>query len=339
MTTQTRESTRRLPVLLVTGFLGAGKTTFVNYLLTEKQNEKVAVIVNEFGEIGVDKSLIVGERERIVELANGCLCCSVRGDLIDTLLTLWREVCESETYPLDRVVIETSGLADPVPIIQTLLRTPDIASRYELEGVLTLVDAKNFERQRKYLPLAEEQVACADLVVLNKTDLVSTKETADVRETLVALNPLALVVLADQGRISLDSVWQKKMFDADRFSTVAHSHAMSENHAEGIRTIVLGASQPLEKERFLTWLNAILEMTGPDMLRFKGRVHFMHDRTTSLLQGVHRDYVFTDHPASDALDHSTQIVFIGRNLDRERIERSWRENVIPPLSDGAHTRE
>lgn len=307
----------KIPILLVTGFLGAGKTTLLNAVLSQDHGERVAVLVNEFGAVGVDGTLLDHNASGLIEMKNGCVCCTIRTDLVEAL-----ERLSQSGKIFDRVVVETTGLADPVPLIQTFLGHETMFKRFSLRAVLTVVDAKHFEQQKRYLPLAEEQVACADIILLNKIDLVTPTEKEATRSTLARINPSALLLESEQGRVPFQQLWTYSPFDVSAWAKQrpAEEH---HDHLRGIVSLVLETSVPLSRERFVSWLGERIEEATPDLYRYKGFLRFVgDDGRTTLLQGVHREYALTPFEGETSSPQTTsQLVFIGRNLD----ETSFRE--------------
>jgi len=319
---------KKIPVTLLTGFLGAGKTTLLNRILKEEHGEKIAVIVNEFGQVGIDGDLIVARDESMIELNNGCLCCTVRVDLIDTLTKLAKAKLglEGEKKDFDRVVIETTGLADPLPLIQTFLLNEVVATCYELDAIVTVVDGKHIEKQLGYLPLAAEQIALADILILNKCDLLSQEERETVKKKILGLNQEAKVLEAVQSDVSLSELFGKQSFQRlpEDFLT-EHDEHEHEDHLNSINSVVVRASSPIKIDVLYQWLGEVIEKSGPDLLRYKGIVYTDEwENKRGVLQGVHTLYtVQPDRDWKDAETRETKLVFIGRNLDEAWIKESF----------------
>jgi len=218
---------KKIPVTVISGFLGAGKTTLVNHLLTHHKNINIGVIVNEFGEVGIDGALIVADEEALIEIRNGCICCTVRTDLVAGVKLL----LERSDLNLDRLIVETSGLADPAPVLQTFLADSDLLARLELESVVTLVDAANFTRQIEDT-IAREQVAFADLIVLNKVDLLEPDELAPMERELHAINPTAAIIRAANSEVATDALLGRSRFSLPNLLAIEPS-LLQEEHEIG----------------------------------------------------------------------------------------------------------
>ncbi len=317
---------KKIPVTLLTGFLGAGKTTLLNRILKEEHGEKIAVIVNEFGQVGIDGDLIVARDESMIELNNGCLCCTVRVDLIDTLTKLAKAKLgmEGDQKDFDRVVIETTGLADPLPLIQTFLLDEVVATCYELDAIVTVVDGKHIEKQLGYLPLAAEQIALADILIFNKCDLLMEEEKEKIQEHIKSLNHEAKILEAVQSDVPLSELFGKNSFRhvAEDFLENEHDH---EDHLDGITSVVVRSAKPVEIDALYQWLGQVIEKTGPDLLRYKGIVYSDEwEGKRGVLQGVHTLYtVQPDRDWRENESKETKLVFIGRNLDETWIKESF----------------
>ncbi len=317
---------KKIPVTLLTGFLGAGKTTLLNRILKEEHGEKIAVIVNEFGQVGIDGDLIVARDESMVELNNGCLCCTVRVDLIDTLTKLAKAKLgiEGEKKEFDRVVIETTGLADPLPLIQTFLLDEVVATCYELDAIVTVVDGKHIGKQLGYLPLSAEQIALADILILNKCDLLTNEEKETVKKKIHGLNHEAKILEAVQSDVPLGELFGKNSFRhvPEDFLEEEHEH---EDHLHDINSVVVRSSKPIKIDALYAWLGEVIERSGPDLLRYKGIVYTDEfEGKRGVLQGVHTLYtVHPDREWREGEAKETKLVFIGRNLDEEWIKESF----------------
>ncbi len=325
----TNKPFKKIPVTLLTGFLGAGKTTLLNRILQEEHGEKIAVIVNEFGQVGIDGDLIVARDESMVELSNGCLCCTVRVDLIETLTKLAKAKLglEGEKKDFDRVVIETTGLADPLPLIQTFLLDEVVATCYELDAIVTVVDGKHIEKQLGYLPLSAEQIALADLIILNKLDLLSGEEKNRVWERILQLNSRAPLLEAVQSEVPITDLFHKYSFKhlPENFLTEKDSHDEHEHHLDGISSVVVRSDTPIEIDKLYAWLGEVIEHCEPDLLRYKGIVFTNeYEGKRGILQGVHTLYTLNpDREWKEGELKETKLVFIGRNLDETWIKQSF----------------
>ena len=351
--------TDQIPVTVLTGYLGSGKTTLLNRILSDDHGRKFAVIVNEFGEIGIDNDLIVESDEEIYEMNNGCVCCTVRGDLVRVVQNLLKR-----RGRFDGILVETTGLADPAPVAQTFFMDEDVRAKAKLDAVIALVDAKHFPLRLTDAPEAEDQVAFADVVIINKTDLVDADELEKVRATVRKINPHAVIHTAERSATALDQVLDRGAFDLDRIlendphflNAENHDHPDHEcgpgcdhhhhhdhhhdhecgpdcdhdhhkldaaTHDTSVTSISLKAGA-MDHNKFFPWINKITQTDGPDILRLKGIVAFEGDDDRFVLQGVHM-IVEGDHqrPWRDDETRETRLVFIGRNLDRDKIERTF----------------
>jgi G3E family GTPase len=310
------------PVTVLTGYLGSGKTTLLNRILTEAHGKRYAVIVNEFGEVGIDNDLVVNADEEIFEMNNGCICCSVRGDLIRILGGLMRRKGR-----FDGILVETTGLADPAPVAQTFFVDEDVRRRTKLDAIVAVVDAKHLLVEIDQAPEAQEQIAFADVVLLNKTDLVSTEELAVVETRIRRINPYAAVHRTERCGIDLDEVLDKDAFNLDRilklepeFLDEFHEH----EHDEQIGSLSLTSDRPLDPQRFLPWIQNTTQQFGTDILRMKGIVAFGEDPNRFVVQSVHMliegGY---QRPWKADERQESRLVFIGRNLPKDVLRQQF----------------
>lgn len=341
----------QIPVTVLTGYLGSGKTTLLNRILSENHGKRYAVIVNEFGEIGIDNDLIVESDEEIYEMNNGCVCCTVRGDLIRVVEGLMRRPGR-----FDAIIVETTGLADPVPVAQTFFMDDDVRSKTKLDAVVALVDAKHLPLRLKDSREAEDQIAFADVVLLNKVDLVTPEELRDVEATIRAINPSATIHRTTRAGVALDAVLDRGAFDLKRalendpHFLEAHDHDHDHDHECGpdcghdhhhhdhdhhdhghaspihdvtVQSVSLRGGE-MDQKKFFPWIEKITQMEGPNILRLKGIIAIKDDPERYVIQGVHM-IVEGDHQRAwkDGEKHESRLVFIGRQLDAERLKRSF----------------
>ena len=316
-------ATDKTPVTVLTGYLGAGKTTLLNRILTEDHGRKYAVIVNEFGEVGIDNDLVVDADEEVFEMNNGCICCTVRGDLIRILGGLMKRAGR-----FDGILVETTGLADPAPVAQTFFVDEDIAARTRLDAIVTVADAKHLTDELGRAPEAQQQIAFGDIVLLNKTDLVSGDDLAAVEDRISRINPTATIVRTERCAVPLDAILGRRAFDLDRilenapdFSDHDDHHHDADRHDAHVASFSLAAEDPLDPEKFFPWVQTITQEFGIDLLRMKGIVAFEDDPRRYVAQAVHMmlegDH---DRPWRDGEPRLSRMVFIGRNLPRDVIE-------------------
>ena len=338
-----------LPITVLTGFLGAGKTTMLNCLLKQPEFANTAVLINEFGEVGLDHLLVEVLKDDVVLLNAGCLCCTVRGDLVKALRGLFLRRVRAEIPPFERVIIETTGLADPAPILHTLISDPLIGARYRLDGMVTLVDAANGEATLDAQPEAVKQAAVADRIVLTKSDLASPKRLAALWERLRDLNPGALIIPARDGVID-----PKLLLDLGPFSPDAkigavlgwlneeayahdhdlrheghdhhehdrHAHHDPNRHDARIQSFCLTFDHPLQWDGIGTFLQMLITTRGESLLRIKGLLNLVGQDRPLVIHGVqhvfHEPTLLREWPDGD--DRRSRLVFITRDLDRSVIE-------------------
>ncbi|MEQ8399765.1 MAG: GTP-binding protein [Roseitalea porphyridii] len=327
----------QLPVTVLTGYLGSGKTTLLNRILTENHGRKYAVIVNEFGEVGIDNDLIVDADEEVFEMNNGCICCTVRGDLIRILSGLMKRAGQ-----FDGIIVETTGLADPAPVAQTFFVDEDIAARTRLDAIVTVADARHLTDELGRAPEAQEQIAFGDIVLVNKTDLVGEDDLAAVEARIRRINPTAQIVRTQRADVPLETILGRHAFDLDRILENApdflgqendhhghdhhghdhhHHHHDVNRHDEHVSSFSLVSEEPLDPEKFFPWVQTITQEFGIDLLRMKGIVAFPDDPKRYVAQAVHM-MLEGDHsrPWREDEPRVSRMVFIGRNLPRDIIE-------------------
>ena len=311
----------QIPVTVLTGYLGSGKTTLLNRILTENHGKRYAVIINEFGEVGIDNDLVVSADEEVFEMNNGCICCSVRGDLIRILSGLMRR------KGIDGILVETTGLADPAPVAQTFFVDEDVRRKTKLDAIVTVVDAKHLLAEIDQAHEAQEQLAFADVVLLNKIDLVSPKELTTVEARIRAINPYAKLHRTRRCDVDLTAVLDKDAFNLDRileiepeFLTEDHDHA----HDDQITSLSLTLERPMDPQKFVPWVQNVTQEFGMDILRMKGIIAMENDDQRFVVQGVHMLI------EGDSQRHwkpgekrESRLVFIGRNLPKHLLREGF----------------
>ena len=308
-----------VPVTILTGFLGAGKTTLLNRILKEDHGQRIAVIENEFGEVGVDSAIIEKSDEQIVEMNNGCVCCTVRGDLIRILGTL-REKRDTGALKFDRVIIETTGMADPGPVAQTFFTDEEIGKYYLLDSILTVVDAKHAEKQLDEFREAQEQVGFADRILMSKTDLVAEEETAKLIERLRRMNPRAPVKKVHFGAAPIEEILDIRGFNLNAIleldpEFLAQSH---HEHHDEVESFVFRSKKPFNGDKLEQFLSGIIQVYGPDLLRYKGVLWMKGNPRRVVFQGVHM-MMGGDmgKPWAKGESKESIMVFIGKKLPKD----------------------
>jgi G3E family GTPase len=339
--------TVKIPVTVLTGYLGAGKTTLLNRILSEPHGQKYAVIVNEFGEIGIDNELVVGADEEVFEMNNGCVCCTVRGDLIRIIDGLMRRKGK-----FDAIIVETTGLADPAPVAQTFFMDDAVGQKAKLDAVVTVADAKWLKDRLRDAPEAKNQIAFADVILLNKTDLVSEADLREVEARIRGINPYAKVHKTERCAIPLPEVLGRNAFDLDRILDIepdflgandhGHEHdhhhdhdhdhhhhdhdhgGLKHYHDEDMQSLSIKTDKPLDPDKFFPWVQNLVAKDGQSILRSKGILAFKDDPDRFVFQGVHM-ILDGDHqrPWKDDEARQSRIVFIGRNLPEEKIREGF----------------
>ena len=336
----------KIPVTVLTGYLGAGKTTLLNRILSEPHGQKFAVIVNEFGEIGIDNELVVNADEEVFEMNNGCICCTVRGDLVRIIDGLMRRKGK-----FDAIIVETTGLADPAPVAQTFFMDEQVGAKTKLDAVVTVADAKWLKDRLKDAPEAKNQIAFADVILLNKTDLVTPAELAEIEARIRGINPYARLHRTERAKIDIAEVLGRNAFDLDRILDIepafleaadedehghdhhhGHDHGHDHHHHGGLKhyhdedmqSVSIKTDKPLNPDKFFPWVQDLVATEGKDILRCKGILNFKDDPERFVFQGVHM-ILDGDHQRKwrDDETRDSRIVFIGRHLPEEKIRTGF----------------
>jgi G3E family GTPase len=313
------EETNMVPVTILTGFLGSGKTTLLNRILKEDHGHRIAVIENEFGEIGVDNEIIETGDEQIVEMNNGCICCTVRGDLIRILGTL-KEKRDEGKLKFDRVVIETTGMADPGPVAQTFFTDEEIGNYYLLDSIITLVDAKHAPKQLDEFNEAQEQVGFADRILLSKTDLTAEDETERLIKRLKRMNPRAPIKKVHFGDAPIGEVLDIRGFNLNAILQLDPEFLVDSHHEhhDQVESFVFKADQPFDGQKLEQFLSGMIQVYGPDLLRYKGVLWMKGNPRRVVFQGVHM-MMGGDmgKPWAKGEKKQSVMVFIGKKLPKD----------------------
>jgi len=321
-------ASQKTPAVILTGFLGAGKTTLLNRILTADHGRRIAVIVNEFGEVGIDHDLLISSDQQIVQMNNGCICCTVRGDLLRSLFELLEHKDDFDT-----LVIETTGLAEPAPVAQTFMVDERIRSEFALSGVVTLVDAMHVRGQLEHSVEAREQIAFADLILLNKTDLATPEELDSIETDLRHLNRIATVVRTKQSELDVASLFDIGAADLEQRldrARPSHGHA-HHHHTDDIETVCIVEPEPLDGLRLSQWFRNVITQYGANILRMKGILNLRGDPDRFIFQGVHMMFEGKPGPRwRDGEERVNRLVFIGRGLDEEAIVQGFKECLRGP---------
>jgi G3E family GTPase len=325
-----------IPVTILTGFLGSGKTTLLKHILTAEHGKKIAVIENEFGEENIDNEILIqNSNEQIVQMSNGCVCCTIRGDLVEALNQLWEQK-KAKKINFDRVVIETTGIANPGPVAQTFFMDDDVAEHFVLDAVVTLVDAKHGDQQLDQHVEAQNQVGFADQIFITKCDVVDEKTRQALRNRIVHMNPKAPIKEITHGVVNLDEVFDLHGFnlnakldidphflEQDNHDDCGHDHSHDHHdhhgHTDKIQSFVFRSDKPFDHKKLEDFLGGILSVFGQKLLRYKGVLYIKGSNRKVVLQGVH-EMMGSDMAGPWGNEvKQTKIVFIGQDLPKDTL--------------------
>jgi G3E family GTPase len=318
---------QRVPVTVLTGFLGAGKTTLLNRVLTSDHGRRVAVIVNEFGEVGIDHHLLLSSDQEVVQMSNGCICCTVRGDLMRSLFQLLEHRAKFDT-----LMIETTGLADPAPVVQSFFIDERIKFAYQLNGVITVVDAKHIFQQLHQCPEAKEQIAFADMVLLNKTDLINPEDLPELEYKIRNLNGAARICQTRNSDVDIGMVLDLRSLN---IQVKAEQHEDDHSHTGDIETVAITTAGDLDGLKVSQWFRQIITEFGDRIMRMKGILNLRKDPDQFVFQGVHM--LFEGRPGrawTEAEERLNRLVFIGRDLDKAKITEGFMDCVATGDGNG-----
>jgi len=306
-------------VTIISGFLGSGKTTLLNHILSNSNLYKTAIIVNEYGDSGIDGQLVIDTEDEIVELNNGCICCTVRSDLINAIHNIL------DNRDIERIIIETSGLADPAPVIQSFLIDEKLILQTQIDGVITVVDALNIKKQTEYNE-AKEQISFSDVIVLNKIDLVSSPQVESLKKMLRLYNPLSEIVLSEECKVDYKKILDINAFDLKNILSIEpdfledHDH----EHDNSIKFVSIENTELIDPDKFNKWMVNLVQDQGKDLLRSKGILNLKNESRRYVFHGVHMTMEGRPGKPWGDVERNNQLIFIGHNLDENYLRAGFK---------------
>ncbi len=316
-------TTFSIPVTIITGFLGSGKTTFINDLTAKHPGKKFAIIENEFGAISIDQELLVGGAEGVFEIKGGCICCTVSEELIKYLLNL-----NKDGQAFDHLIIETTGIAEPLSIGEPFLAHPLIQQKYQLDGIVCLVDSEGVEDMLQQEAVVAKQISAADLIIFNKTDVIATDYLLEVESRIRQINPLALTVRAQYGRVDYANLLNLQANTTELMERLQQQVAHDHQHLhQGISSWSLSFTEPLDYAKFYQWASMLMMFQSSRIYRIKGILNFSNESTKTIFQSVKNKFVMTEGSAWPAeAPRGSKLVFIGRELKKEQLMRQLKQS-------------
>jgi G3E family GTPase len=316
---------KKTPVTILTGFLGAGKTTLLNEIISQHPDTRFAIIENEFGEIGIDQELVLNKDKNLFEMSNGCICCTINNELADTLLELSRS-----DKPFDHLLIETTGIADPMGVTEAFLSDPLIQQKYIVDGLICLVDTEQVEDLLSQEEEVARQISAADVIIFNKTDLMRKEYLEEVKQTVKKINPYAICHESSQEGTDTTGLLQLKAYTVsgfhERHKAVVAEHHREQHHHHHISTYSFSFEEPLDLQKFQQWANMLLTFQNERIYRIKGILNFKGEETKTIFQSVKTRYLLVKgkewEPEETRL---SKIVFIGRELRKDILEKNLRQ--------------